>query len=390
MAVTISSVDHVETRPGLEEVCARADALIPMLRERAATTEALRRVPEETIQAFRDAGLFRVFVPRRFGGYELDYGITQIELCSRLGRGCGSSAWVQSVVAVHVWILGMLPEPAQQAVWSDGPETLITTAVSPLDGKIRRVEGGYVVDGQWQFSSGIDAADWVLFGGPLDGEPGVRAPWMLVHKRDWEIVDTWYAAGLKGTGSKDVRVRRAFVPEEWTASGFQRPGTVLNTSYIYRLPFGPLFFYNVACPALGVALGAIEAYTAYVSSRPERASMPQRQVRIAESAAEVDAALALLRADAAEIIRLGREGVDVPQSTQIRWARNTGFAVRLCTQAVDRLASAVGAHGMLDDTPIQRAFRDVHAIANHGGNNWDMRAEAYGKVALGLEPGPAF
>jgi 3-hydroxy-9,10-secoandrosta-1,3,5(10)-triene-9,17-dione monooxygenase len=187
-----------------------------------------------------------------------------------------------------------------------------------------------------------------------------------------------------------VRVNGAFVPEAWTARGFERPGTALNTSYLYRLPFGPLFFYNVACPALGVALGAIEAYTAYMSSRPERANMPQRQMRIAESAAEVDAALALLRADAAEIIRLGMHGDEVPQLTQLRWARNTGYAVQLCTRAVDRLISAVGAHGMLDDSPVQRAFRDVHAIANHAGNNWDLRGEAFGRVALGLEPTPVF
>jgi 3-hydroxy-9,10-secoandrosta-1,3,5(10)-triene-9,17-dione monooxygenase len=360
------------------------------LRERATATEALRRVPDETIQAFKDAGLFRIFVPRRFGGFELDYGKAQIELCSRLGRGCGSSAWVQSVVAVHAWILGMLPEAAQQAVWSTGPDTLMTTAVSPLGGKIRRVEGGYLVDGQWQFSSGIDAADWVLFGGPLEGEPGVRAPWMLVNKRDWAIVDTWYAAGLKGTGSKDVRVEQAFVRDEWTAQGLERPGTLLNTSYIYRLPFGPLFFYNVACPALGVALGAIDAYTDYMARRPDRANKPQSQMRIAESSAEVDAALALLRADAVEIIHLGKQGDPVPEAVQLRWARNTGFAVQLCTRAVDRLAMNVGAHGMLDDTPLQRAFRDIHAIANHGGNNWDLRGEAFGRNAFGLAASPSF
>src|SRR3954462_2508768 len=97
---------RADSTPTLQELCARAEALVPILRERAADTEALRRIPDETIQAFKDAGLFRVFVPKRFGGFELDYGITQIELCSRLGRGCGSSAWVQSVVAVHAWILG--------------------------------------------------------------------------------------------------------------------------------------------------------------------------------------------------------------------------------------------------------------------------------------------
>jgi 3-hydroxy-9,10-secoandrosta-1,3,5(10)-triene-9,17-dione monooxygenase len=374
----------------LDELCSRAEALIPSLRQRAPKAESLRRVPDETIQDFKDAGFFRVFVPNRYGGLELDYGPTQIELSSRLGRGCGSSAWVQCVVAVHAWILAMLPEPAQEAVWSSGPDTLMTTAISPMDGTIQRVEGGYLLDGQWQFSSGIDAAEWVLFSGPILGEPNSRAPWLLVHKRDWEIVDTWYAAGLKGTGSKDVRVRQVFVPDEWVARGADRPGTALNTAYIYRLPFGPLFFYNVACPALGVALGAIDAYIAAMSERPERARMPQRQMHVAESAAEVDAALALLRADSAQIVALGQGGADIPVATQTRWSRNTAFAVRLCARAVDRLGLAIGAHGVLENTPLQRAVRDMHAIANHAGNSWDLRGEAYGRVAFGLEVGPPF
>ena len=104
------------TRPTTEELLARAWELVPVLRERAARTEELRRVPEETIEDFRRAGFFRVLQPARFGGYEMDYGITQIELASVLGRGCGSSGWVQSVVACHAWLVGMYPEAAQDAV----------------------------------------------------------------------------------------------------------------------------------------------------------------------------------------------------------------------------------------------------------------------------------
>ena len=127
----------------LEELVGRAEAMVPRLMERAADTERLGRIPDKTIAEFTDAGFFRAFVPRRYGGYELDYPLTQVELCNQIGRGCGSSAWVLTVVSCHPWLLGMLPDSIQQKVWgTTGPDTLLPTAVSPADAKIRRVAGG--------------------------------------------------------------------------------------------------------------------------------------------------------------------------------------------------------------------------------------------------------
>ena len=186
------------------------------MRERAAQTEALRHVPEETIAAFREAGLLRLFEPARYGGYEMDYGRTQIALGAALGKGCGSSAWVQSVVACHAWLVGMYPQAVQDAVWGDDAGRAGGVGVlGAARGAGRTVDGGYEIEGQWQFSSGSNACQWVILGVTMDGKPPgpMDQLWCLLPPGDWEIVDTWNAPGLKGTGSNDIRVKSAFVPE---------------------------------------------------------------------------------------------------------------------------------------------------------------------------------
>jgi 3-hydroxy-9,10-secoandrosta-1,3,5(10)-triene-9,17-dione monooxygenase len=372
------------TAPTLEDLVARAEAMVPALKQRAATAERDGRLSRETIEEFKDAGFFRVFVPKRYGGLELDYGLTQIEICNQLGRACGSSAWVFSVVTCHAWLLGMMPEAAQEAVWSSGPDTLMTTAVSPSTGKIRRVQGGYRLSGRWQFSSGCDFAEWILFSGPLEGEKA-RAPWCLVNKEDFEVDhDSWHPMGLAGTGSKDVDVKDAFVPDAWASGWGARPGALLNESYIFRIPFIPFFFINTSSPALGVARGAVEEFTSQVNARPGRATVG-RQMRLAESSAEVDAALALMRADMTEVAETGRAEREMTAEQLARWERDLGYATKLCVQAVDRLLTVVGAHGIDVNNPIHRAGRDIHAIATHAGN-WDARGLAYARWAFGLEP----
>ena len=377
----------------LRDVVERAAALVPHLRERAAHTENLRHVPDDTMQEFLDAGLFRVLQPRRWGGFEFNYGRTQTELCNVLGRGCGSSAWVQCVLACHAWCLAMFALEAQEAVWGREPDALIGSAFAFTTGRGRPVEGGYFIEGDWQFSSGSNACRWIILGTPIfDGDgPPVKNLWCLVERPNWSVVDTWYAAGLKGSASNDIHVAGAFVPELFTLNtaecdGRPTPGSAINAGYNYRLPLWSVFPYNVSTPALGIARGALDAYIEYTASRPERANMAQRQLRISESAAELDAAEGLWLGNADRLERLGPAGGPWSSTLQAKLRRDLAYSTLLCTRAVDRLATAVGAHGMLEDTPIQRAFRDVHAVANHGANNWDLQAVPYAREVLGLPP----
>jgi 3-hydroxy-9,10-secoandrosta-1,3,5(10)-triene-9,17-dione monooxygenase len=378
----------------LANLLERAEALVPHLRERARKTEELRRLPDETFEEFQSQAFFKVFQPRQFGGLELDYGRTQVELCNVLGQGCGSSAWIQSVIACHAWALGMFPPEAQQAVWGNNQDALIASSFAPTTGRGKPVPGGYFVEGDWQFSSGSYLCDWVVLGTPIfeEGSPKPsRMLWTLLPRSEWEVVDTWYAAGLKGTASNDVRVKGAFVGDAFTLDTLQcdgrpTPGSEINDSRIYRLPLWPIFPFNISTPILGIARGALQAYVDYTASRPDRASMPQRQMRIAESACEIDAALALLRANAEYLSGCIRTD-QVPEPAFLaKSTRDTSFAVKLCVQAIDRLLVAVGAHGMFEDTPVQRAARDAHAVANHLANSFDTAGAAYARYALGLPP----
>ena len=377
--------------PTTDEMIGRARELVPLLKSRAGETERLRRVPDENIDAFRRAGLFRIFVPKRYGGYQMDYATTQLVLCTELGCACGSSAWVQSVLAIHGWVVGMFPKAAQDDAWGTGPDTPIASAYTASTGTATPVDGGYILNGDWQFSSGVHAGEWLTVMAALPVEGGINQFFFLVPKKDWTILDTWYAPGLRGTGTNDVRLTNAVVPASHVlnvslSDGRATPGSKLHDSYLYRLPIFSVFSWCLGPPAIGIARGALDAFIAHSAARPDRAGSPVRQLRIAKSAAEIDAAEALLEKNAAAIDR----GVAARQSPspqqRAKWRRDMAFAVALCVRAVGRLSAVMGAHGMIDQHPVQRAARDVNALANHTGLVWDIQGLFYAKLALGLDP----
>lgn len=382
------------TSPSLGELLQRAEALQPRLQARAVEAEQLRRMPDDTIADFIQAGLLRVFVPARYGGYELDYGATQLSLGQVLGRACGSSAWIQSVLACHAWIVGMFPEAAQEAVWREDSDTIIASAFAPSTGKAHAVDGGYELNGVWQFSSGVHHAEWIVVMVPLPEGDGIQLRYCLLPRKDFEVLDTWFSPGLRGSGSSDVQVNGAFVPADFTinvsiADGRPTPGSALHASHIYRLPLWSVFSYNIGCPALGMARAALDGYIQQTASRPDKENAQARHARISESAADIDAAEALIRADCEEITHLGKLGEPIPEQTRARWRRNMSYAVFTWTRSVDRLISSVGAHGMNENNPVQRAFRDIHAVGNHTGLAWDSQVPLWGRLAIGLAPNQA-
>ena len=200
--------------PSYDELRARAEALVPVLRERAAKTEALRRIPDETIADLHASGLFRIAQPARYGGSELPYGAF-VELASIIGRGCGSTAWVLNNLASHHRMLGYWPKAAQDEIWGPSPETLIGSAFIFPGGRARKVEGGYRLSGRWPFSSGVDPSAWNMIAAVVPDEQTGASEYrvFLLPASDYTVIDTWYVSGLAGTGSKDVVANDVFVPE---------------------------------------------------------------------------------------------------------------------------------------------------------------------------------
>jgi 3-hydroxy-9,10-secoandrosta-1,3,5(10)-triene-9,17-dione monooxygenase len=381
-----------------EEYLQRVRALIPAIRERALPAERLRRLPEETFAEFQEAGLFRCLQPKRYGGYELDPG-TLYQAVMEIGAVCGSTAWILGVIGIHNWHLALFASQAQDDVWGKDTGIQVSTSLAPT-GTVTRVDGGFRLRGRWSFSSGCDFCQWAALGGlvpPLgDGDaPDMRT--FLVPRSDYTIDDTWYAVGLCGTGSKDVVVDDAFVPEYRTHSYrdafyLTNPGAAVNDAPLYRLPFGLVFPACISSPAIGVALGALEAFrdqtTIRISPRDRSrvAEDPFAQLALAEAAAEVTAARDRLLGNFAEAMRTVRDGTALSLAQRARYRWDTAKAVDRSVRSVDRLFEASGGRGVFLDNPIQRAWRDVHAIRAHAGNNLERAAFVFGRSEFGLPP----
>ena len=380
------------------EYLTRTRALLPALRERAPHIERLRRIPDETFHAFQEAGLFRALQPKRYGGYELDPGVF-FQAGIDIGTVCGSSAWILTVVGVHNWQLALFPPQAQEDVWGADSSAQISSALAPT-GTVERVDGGFRLRGRWSFSSGCDFCQWVVLGGTVppthEGEPpDVRT--FLLPRRDYTIDDNWHVIGLCGTGSKDIVVEEAFVPAYRTHSYLdmfylRNPGTAVNTAPLYRLPFGLVFPYALVAPAIGVALGALQAFRDHTRARvsPRDKSMlaedPFVQFRLADAAADVDAAHDRLQRNFEAMMCLARAGQEIPLESRARYRWDAAKAITWCVQAVDRLFEASGGRAIFLQHPIQRAWRDVHAIRAHAGNNPDKAALIFGRSEFGLPP----
>ena len=383
-------------RPERANLIEAARALMPGIRARAGEAEELRRVPDTSMRELVDAGLLRIYQPRRFGGLEIDYAL-QVEVALELGRGCGSTAWVQGVLASHAWVLGMMEPAAQADVWQADPDALVANAFFPAQPHCVAVSDGYVLDGVWRFASGIDHCAWANLNVQVPGDGSMEHRFMLVPKRDWTLIDDWYATGLAATGSKALQLTKVFVPRHRTlltvgCRGGPTPGSSQNDSHLFRLPLMGAFPLGVAAPALGVAHGMLATLSAENLTKKTAVGVPTTdlpavQMRLAMAAAEIDAAVALLRATGRDIDAYDTQAGNLER--RARWRRDMAYAVSLCVQAGERLYPLIGARGLARGNPVQRHWRDLHAIGSHAALSWDGQAQTYGRVLVGLPPADA-
>jgi 3-hydroxy-9,10-secoandrosta-1,3,5(10)-triene-9,17-dione monooxygenase len=372
-----------------DDLLRRARALQPAIRERAETTEALRRIPDETISDLRDAGLLRVISPERYGGDGFEPDV-MFDIGMEIARACGSTGWCYCVMVIHNWMVGQWPERFQDEFFAMGPDAVSSSAFAPT-GRLEPVDGGYRLAGRWEFSSGCDHGTWALLG----ARNNEGAFWAMLPRSDYQIVDTWFVSGLQGTGSKDIEVNSAFVPphrllrfpaqNERLGEGWR-----LHKRPSYRLPIWPMIINTLAAPIVGMAQGAVDEFTASLRGKtgPGRtADSVALQLRLAEAATEVDTARILLRHDVAEMLRVAASpDFALSELDALRYRRDAAYVAKLCVQATGRLFEASGGHGIYATQAIQRFFRDVNAASHHGSLFWDAVAEQYGKSLLGRPP----
>jgi 3-hydroxy-9,10-secoandrosta-1,3,5(10)-triene-9,17-dione monooxygenase len=393
-------VARSEGRPVSENVgqavVAAVGDLLPVLRERAQETEDARVVPAESVKALEEAGFFRLLQPSRFGGHEAD-PITFLTAVRLIASACGSTGWVSSVLGVHPWQLALFPLQVQEEIWGADSSTRMSSSYAPT-GRVQAVTGGYQLSGRWSFSSGCDHASWAILGGIVldaDGRPTDFRNF-LVPASDYVIDDVWDTVGLRGTGSNDIVVD-GFVPEYRSLSFTDVtrcacPGQEANPAPLYRLPFGSMFSYAITTPIIGMATGAYEAHVTYLRERvraayggQKAAEDPFAQVRIAEAAADLDAAWLALERNMTQLMELARAGekMDIPLRLRVRrdQVRGTAQAIR----AVDRLFENSGGRALKTGTPIQRFWRDAHAGRVHAINDPERALSMFGRGEFGLE-----
>ncbi len=385
-----------------ETLIGRAREIAEDIRARTEATEAARLVPAETVRTLGEAELFRLFQPTRYGGFELGYD-TFVPAVVEIGKQCGSTGWVYSVFATHAWQASLFPPAAHDDLWREAPETLLCSAFAPT-GTATETTGGYEFAGRCNFVSGCDHAQWVMVcarirrRGATEQAPAEMG-FFLLPRTDWRIEDHWNVVGLNGTGSKSIVVEGAHVPAHraLTIASLRAgtpPGVAANAGPIYRVNFFVGTGYGLATPILAIARGAWEDYVAEVSGRASHGGLaggPKRmaefahvQMRVAESGAAIDAALALAEIDGAHVLAAAKAG-RTDEALRQRTLRDLSYGARIATQAVDRLFESEGGHGIYAQSRIQRAWRDAHAASMHVGTNWDRAGSSYGSFALGLE-----
>ena len=382
-----------------QELVKRAESLKPALAARATEADNLRRLPDATVADLHAAEFFKIVQPARWGGLELSPSVL-FDVQIALASACGSTGWVTGVLGVHTWQLALFPEKAQEEVWGENPNALISSSYAP-NGKVERVDGGYRITGRWTFSSGCDFCDWAFLGGfvPPDGpdaRPDMRT--FLLPKSDYRIDDTWFVSGLKASGSKDIVVDGAFVPEHRThklIDGFKldSPGNAVNRSPIYRLPFGQIHVRSVSSPAIGVAEGALATFRERTASRISAADKarlgedPSFQGVCAEGAAELDLVRLCLSRNFNELNdRAEAAGGNVPEmplDRRVRFRYDSAQAADRSMKVVDRLFTQSGGQVLRTGDPLGRAFQDVHAIRAHYANNPELPGRNLGRTLLG-------
>jgi 3-hydroxy-9,10-secoandrosta-1,3,5(10)-triene-9,17-dione monooxygenase len=384
-----------------EEAVARAREIAAKVATRRDETDALRHVPDATIEDFRASGLLKINQAARWGGAELGVEAV-VDVVSEVARGDGSSGWVCGLLMSHAWLISCFGEEVQQEVWGEDPDTLISSSFVQVGGTCEAVDGGYRINGRWPFSSGSDHCSWVMLGIMLppatEGQPPT-VRWGLLPRSDYKVDDDWRTVSLRGTGSHSIVVDDAFVPEHRTVNAIDvvngnGPGAAVHGSALFQLPFAVALGWYLASPAVGIAQQAHEDWVAYVSKKRHVFSgenvggQTPTLVRLGATAARIAGAHTMMTATTREIDVVLARGERVKGELRGRSGRDATFVVRECIDAVEELMEYTGGNALFESHPVQRAWRDVHGVGAHVGFNPDTTYQAYGRAALELPPAP--
>jgi alkylation response protein AidB-like acyl-CoA dehydrogenase len=384
------------TATDTSELLERAAALRPVLERNAAKGEEDRRIADESIEALVDAGLFKITVPRRFGGYEVDIR-TKLEVAAAVAEGDGATGWVLALTNVCHWLVGLYRDQAQQDIFGADPDARVCGVLAPSV-ETRRAGGGLVVSGRWPWASGSLHATWGLVG-VLDRDDAgaiTEHALALIPMTDLTVEDTWFVAGMKGTGSNTLVADEVLVPDHRLLSVPKAIENEYPTEHadeaLYRSSFIPVLALILVGPQLGLARAARDLVIAKAPKRAISYTSFERQtdsvafqVEVARAAMMVDTAhLHAFRA-ADDIDAAARRGAKLDYVTRARVRADTGYTADTVRAAIDRLVSAHGASSFADSSPLQRIWRDANTAGRHAVVSPAVSLEVYGKALLGVD-----
>jgi 3-hydroxy-9,10-secoandrosta-1,3,5(10)-triene-9,17-dione monooxygenase len=385
------------TLPTAEELLGRARAMIPTLRERAVRQMEHRRLLPETMAHLKAAGLFRILQPQRWGGYELAPSAF-FDVQMALAEGDVSVGWVYGILGVHSFHLALFDDRAAEDVWGTDSDALVASPYSP--GQAVPVEGGYKLTGRWKFSSGTEHCNWIFLGGVIDRgdqhgsflDADFRT--FLLPRADYRIIDTWKVIGLKGTGSQDIAVDGAFVPEHRThkmsdARDGTNPGSAPRQAALYRYPYWQVFLRAVSTGAIGGLQGMVDAFIEYgakrVSVTGARTIMdPEATLALAEARAGIDEMKATLHRNFARMAPYAERGEMPPVDDRMLFKFQCVSVAQRCATLALPLFRAAGGSGIFDAQPFGKFYTDILAMGNHVANSYHTPGRNWGAVMMGM------
>lgn len=383
-----------------ERVIDRVMELADQFREQAVEAERLGQLTDATVKNMKAIGNIRLLQPAAYSGYEVhprEFAET-VMATAALDPAAG---WVNGVVGVHPYQLAYADPKVAQEIWATDHDTWIASPYAP-QGVAKPVDGGYLFNGRWQFSSGTDACEWIILGamvGDADGRP-VMPPQilhMILPRSDYQIVDdSWDVVGLRGTGSKDVIVRDAFVPAYRTMDGMKvMDGTAQieagMTKTLYKMPWSTMFPLGISAATIGICEGALAAHLDYQRERVNASGVavkddPYVMYAVGEAAADIEASRQALLANVDRIYDMVDAGKEVTFAERAAVRRSQIKAVWRAVMAVDQIFSRSGGNALRMDKPLQRYWRDAHAGVAHAIHTPGTIYHASALSSLGVDP----
>ena len=342
-----------------------------------AEAEALGQLPDETTKRMKATGVIRLLQPPEHGGYAAD-PTDFMEAVMALGNADSAVGWVAGVIGVHPWEMAFNDQRVLQEVWGQDADTWVASPYAP-NGIARQVDGGFVFNGKWEFSSGTDSCDWIVLGGLVEGEELVDGIPQMYHfllpRSDYEIVeDSWNVMGLRGTGSKDIIVNDAVVPEYRVLNATKVfDGTAATEAgrdeALYRMPWSAIFPVALSAAVVGICEGALACHYSYQASRSSMlgpmAKNPYLSSRVGEAASEIHASRSQLLYNVSNMYALAQSGVEIPLEMRIAGRRDQVRAARRAVEALDDIYIRSGGGATRDENPLAKWFRDAHTAINH-------------------------